>query len=308
MTKVHVAPVMSDEMRGAVQAGGGQLVDDAAAADAVIWTIPGQADQLKELLTRSNARWVQLPFAGIESFFAAGAIDDSRVWTCTKGVYGPATGEHALALILAVARQIHTHARERKWGESGFGRPERRVAGTTVVIIGTGGIGRWLARALRLLEVRVIGVNRSGNELEGAERTVTVDRLAEVVGEADFVVVAAASTPATRHLVDGQLLKAMKPDAWVVNVARGSLIDTDALVEALEQGRIGGAALDVTDPEPLPEGHPLWGLDNVLITPHVANTWDMAVPELLALIERNVRAFGAGDDRLEGLVDARAGY
>jgi phosphoglycerate dehydrogenase-like enzyme len=136
---------------------------------------------------------------------------------------------------------------------------------------------------------------------------VTVDRLPEVVGDADYLVIAAASTPETRHLVDAALLARMKPDAWIVNVARGPLIDTDALVTALEDGKIGGAALDVTDPEPLPEGHPLWTMDNVLITPHVANTWDMAVPELLALIERNVAAFAAGRP-LEGLVDASAGY
>lgn len=305
--RIHVAPLVSDEMKAAVEAGGGQLVDDVAAADAVIWTIPGQADQLKQLLADSPARWVQLPFAGIEAFFAADAIDDSRTWTCTKGIYGPATGERALALMLAVARQLHTHARERKWAESGFGRPERRLTGATVVIIGTGGIGRWLARALQPLGARVIGVNRSGADLDGAERTVTVDRLTEVVGEADFLVVAAASTAATRHLVDAELLKAMRPDVWIVNVARGPLIDTDALVEALEQARIGGAALDVTDPEPLPEDHPLWRFDNVLITPHVANTWDMAVPELLAVIERNVLAFAAGEP-LEGVVDPQAGY
>ena len=305
--KVHVAPFVSDEMKAAVESGGGAISDDPEAADAVVWTIPGQAEQLKELLEKSPARWVQLPFAGIEAFFEAGAITDERTWSCTKGVYGPATGEHALALMLGVACALHTHARDRKWAEAGFGRPERRLAGATVVIVGTGGIGAFIARALAPLEAQVIGVNRSGKALDGAARTVTVDRLSEVVGDADYLVVAAASTPETRHLVDAALLARMKPDAWIVNVARGPLIDTDALVTALEDGKIGGAALDVTDPEPLPEGHPLWTMDNVLITPHVANTWDMAVPELLALIERNVAAFAAGRP-LEGLVDASAGY
>lgn len=305
--RVHVAPVMSDEIKAAIEAGGGEVTENSGAADAVVWTVPFQAEDLKELLLESSARWVQLPFAGIESFFVAGTIDTERTWTCTKGVYGPATGEHALALMLGAARQLHTHARDRRWADAGFGRPERRLAGSTVVIVGTGGIGIFLARALGPLEALVIGVNRSGRPLQGAARTVTVDSLPEVVGEADFLVLAAASTPATHRLVDAGLLSKMKPDAWIVNVARGPLVDTDALVAALTEQRIGGAALDVTDPEPLPEGHPLWGLDNVLITPHVANTWDMAVPELLALLERNVAAFAAGRP-LEGLVDASLGY
>jgi phosphoglycerate dehydrogenase-like enzyme len=99
----------------------------------------------------------------------------------------------------------------------------------------------------------------------------------------------------------------MGPQAWLVNVARGALVDTDALVEALANGVIGGAALDVTDPEPLADGHPLWDLDNVVITPHVANTWDMALPELAALVGRNVERFARGE-QLEGRVNAAAGY
>ncbi|MQB00085.1 MAG: hydroxyacid dehydrogenase, partial [Actinobacteria bacterium] len=106
---------------------------------------------------------------------------------------------------------------------------------------------------------------------------------------------------------DARRLALMKPHAWLVNVARGAHVDTDALVAALEARSIGGAALDVTEPEPLPEGHPLWGMDNALITSHVANTWDMALPELRAMVERNVSAFAAGRE-LEGLVDIDLGY
>jgi phosphoglycerate dehydrogenase-like enzyme len=155
--------------------------------------------------------------------------------------------------------------------------------------------------------VRIIGMNRSGKPLEGAERTVRVGELLDVVGEADWVVLAAASTPETRHLIDDEVMTAMRDSAWIVNVARGAIIDTDALVAALVAGRIGGAALDVTDPEPLPDGHPLWDIPNAIITPHVANTWDMAVPELVGMVARNVAHFAAGEP-LEGLVDPTAGY
>lgn len=305
--RIHVAPVVSDELRDAVERGGGEIVDDPGAADAVIWVVPFQADELKALLEKSSARWVQLPFAGIESFFAAGTIDQAHTWTCTKGVYGPACAEHALALMLAAARRIPQHSRNREWRAGGFGSPERRLAGSTMLIVGAGGIGRALIDMLGPMAVRVIAVNRSGRPVAGAEKTATANALSELVPEADWIVVTAASTPETRHMFDAGLLARMKPEAWIVNVARGELIDTDALVEALRAGRLGGAALDVTDPEPLPEDHPLWGFDNVLITPHVANTWDMAVPELLAMVERNVASFAAGGS-LEGLVDPIAGY
>ena len=118
---------------------------------------------------------------------------------------------------------------------------------------------------------------------------------------------AAALTDETRGLFDGLMLEYMKEDAWLINVARGGLVVTDDLVKALDYRTIGGAALDVTDPEPVPDSHLLWFLDNVLITPHVANTWDMALPELTALVRRNVRHFAEGEP-LEGVVDVAAGY
>jgi phosphoglycerate dehydrogenase-like enzyme len=104
-----------------------------------------------------------------------------------------------------------------------------------------------------------------------------------------------------------QMLSKMGPQAWLINVARGGIVDTEALVDALRAGRIGGAALDVTDPEPLPDGHPLWSLENAIVTPHVANTWEMALPELRALVGRNVAHFAA-DEPLEGVVDPATGY
>jgi phosphoglycerate dehydrogenase-like enzyme len=127
------------------------------------------------------------------------------------------------------------------------------------------------------------------------------------VGDADYVVLAAALTPQTHHLFDAAMLEYMRPSAWLINVARGGLIDTDALVRALTRDELGGVGLDVTDPEPLPDDHPLWSLPNAMITPHVANTWAMALPELAALVTRNVEAF-ASDLPLEGRVDVQAGY
>lgn len=299
-------PRASAELKAAVEAGGGELVD-AAGAEAIIWTDPAHPEALAETLSSSSAHWVQLPFAGIESFFAADVIDDAHTWTCAKGIYGPSTAEHALTLLLASARLLNLHIRSTTWlGRPGRGAPERRLGTSTVLIVGTGGIGSALVEMLRPLGTEVIAVNRSGRALAGV-RTERARDLDQVLGLVDFVVIAAAATPATTRMFDAKRFEAMKNDAWLVNVARGSLVDTDDLVAALESGTIGGAALDVTDPEPLPDGHPLFDLENAIITPHIANTWDMALPELAGLVERNVAAFARGEP-LEGLVDPALGY
>lgn len=303
---IALEPFADDGLKAAVHEGGAVLVG-AAEANGLVWTDPGDPDALKETLATSPARWVQLPFAGIETFVEAGAIDPARTWTCAKGIYGHSCAEHALALMLAAARRLHHHVRNRKWEPGGLGRPEVRLKDKTIVVLGTGGIGKALVPMVTPLGARVIGVNRSGRPLEGAVDTVTAGRLEEVAARADYLVVAAAVTVQTRGIVGGAVLHALPRHAWVVNVARGILIDTPALLGALTNRAIGGAALDVTDPEPLPAGHPLWALDNVIVTPHVANTWDMALPELTELVARNVANFVAGRD-LEGPVDTEAGY
>ena len=304
--RVAIRPSRTEEIERAVVEGGGTVVE-LENADALVWTDPRNPQELAETLERSEVDWVQLPFAGIETFFEAGVIDPSLTWTCAKGIYGPACAEHALALMLAVARRLHVHARANSWSKLGLDSPEYRLEGKTVAVVGTGGIGSALVPMVRPLGMRLVGVNRSGRALEGAERTVPTDELESVLAVADFVVVAAALTDATRHLFDSSKLAAMRSDAWIVNVARGGLIDTDALVDALRAGDIGGAALDVTDPEPLPDDHPLWELENCLITPHVANTWAMGQAELPHLVRRNVAARAAGEE-LEGLVDPDLGY
>jgi len=304
--KVAVVPIAVDIYSEAVTRAGGRLASPEN-ADAVVWTDALDADGLRRLLASSAARWVQLPFAGIERFVAAGVVDRSRTWTCAKGIYGPAVAEHVLALMLAAARQIHRHVAVHEWLPDSHEVRHRRLAGTTALVVGTGGIGRALAGFLAPLGVRIVAVNRSGTPMPGAESTHTVGAFHELVGDADWVVLAAAQTAETTGMVDADALKRMKTDAWIVNVARGGLVDTDALVDALREGRIGGAALDVTDPEPLPGDHPLWHLPNVIITSHTANTFRMAAPELAALVERNVAHFAAGEP-LEGLVDPALGY
>lgn len=304
--RVALSPFGEPGLVAAVQAGGGDVADPSE-AEALVWTNPIDPQGLKELLRDSPIRWVQLPFAGIEEFVAAGVLDEQRTWTCTKGAYGAACAEHALALILAASRLLHVHVRAGTWRPGGLGSPERRVEGTTAVVVGTGGIGAAFAPMARAVGMGVIGVNRSGRPLQGATRTVTVNDLHGVLPDADYVVVAAALTPETRGLFGRREFDLMSDRSWLVNVARGGHVQTDALVEALAEGSIAGAALDVTEPEPLPDDHPLWSFDNVIITPHVANTWDMALPALRSMVQRNVERFGRGEP-LEGLVDPALGY
>jgi phosphoglycerate dehydrogenase-like enzyme len=295
------------ELLDAVTEGGGTLTDGPE-ADGIVWVDPGDPDGLGDAVEDSPARWIQLPFAGIEPFVTAGVIDPGRVWTCAKGIYGESCAEHALAFMLVAAHRMHIHLRAARWmAEDDKSREQRFHGRASVVIVGTGGIGRSLATMLVPFDARVVAVNRSGRELEEADRTVTIDHLPEVLPDADYVVLAASTTDETKGMFDAATLARMKSDAWLVNVARGALVDTDALVEALENGVIGGAALDVTAPEPLPDGHRLWSLDNAIITPHVANTWVMGLPALSALVARNVAKFAAGEE-LEGLVDPALGY
>jgi phosphoglycerate dehydrogenase-like enzyme len=301
--RVAVAPTSGryESLVEAVRAGGGELVE-VAAAEALVWADAARPDLLPEVLaTGHSLRWVQLPFAGIENF--THLLDTDRIWTCGKGVYAPPVAEHALAMTLAGLRHLVGYARAGEWS----GPVGRNLLGASVVVLGGGEITVELLRMLAPFGVTTTVVRKRPDPLPGADRTIGVDGLDEALGAADVVVLALALTPETVGILDARRLALLPPHAWVVNVARGRHIVTDDLVAALEAGRMGGAALDVTEPEPLPADHPLWRLPNVLITPHVGNTPEMGVPLLAERVRENVRRFAAGEPLL-GLVDVELGY
>ncbi|QBI19845.1 hydroxyacid dehydrogenase [Egibacter rhizosphaerae] len=305
--RVAVTPTRVEEIEAAVQAGGATLATPET-ADAIVWTSPADIEALRAVLGPQH-RWVALPIAGVEQWLASGIIDDTRTWTCAKGVYAPGVAEHAAAMVLAGAKQLPAAARADEWGAAPVGR---RLEHASTLVVGTGGIGRRVAALLAPFGSRVVGVNRHGRPVPEFERTHPADQLHDAATTADFLVLCCALTPRTRGLVGQELLDRLPPGGWVVNVARGGLVDTDALVRSLRSGHLGGAALDVTDPEPLPRDHPLWSFPNVLITPHIANPhdgipWSAHLPELAAHIERNVRAYLSEGD-LEGRVDGTEGY
>jgi phosphoglycerate dehydrogenase-like enzyme len=304
--RVLVAPPTERAyLRDAVVAGGGIVVDSARDADAVVWTSPRTPHDLRALLdAHPHVRFVQLPWAGIEPYVSV--LDRDRVWCGGQGVYSDDVAEHALAMTLALLRRLPARARASSWGApAGLS-----LRGANVCILGGGGIAASLLALLKPFACRALVVRK--RLLPCGDAVIVLfgdDGHRHAIAEADVVVVALALTDETRHVIDATVLASMKKSAVLVNVARGGHVDTNALIDALNRGDIAGAALDVTDPEPLPVDHALWSASNVLITPHTANTPEMAVPVLSARIAHNIRALVDGDDHaLRGVIDVDLGY
>jgi phosphoglycerate dehydrogenase-like enzyme len=304
---IAVMPRPAAVFTTAVRAAGGEISELSPATRGLIWLSYRQSDLLGSTLAANpQIQWVQLPWAGVDAFSAilAEQARPDLLWTSAKGAYAQPVAEHALALSLALLRVLPQRARASSWSSTAEGRS---LYGRSIVIIGAGGIAVELIRLLEPFGTSITVVRRSDKPVRGADRTVATASLAEVLPTADLVIVAAALTEDTRHLIGATELALMRPDANLVNIARGPLVDTDALTVALAAGMIAGAALDVTDPEPLPDGHPLWSESRCLITPHSADTPEMTAPLLAERIQLNVRAFLA-DGRFVGVVDPRAGY
>ena len=275
-----------------------------------VWTATGwekgyqPADLADVLRANPRIRWVQLPWAGIEPYAAAGVLDPQRTWTCGKGVYARPVAEHALALALAGLHHLKPYSEARSW----TAQVGASLASGRVVVFGGGGITRELVGLLGPFDCDVTVVRKRPAPMAGVARVLGPQEAGPaVLSGADVVVLALALTPETDGFFGRAQLDGMAPHAWLVNVARGRHVVTDDLVAALQAGTVGGAALDVTEPEPLPDGHPLWLLPNCLITPHTANTYEMAVPLLSARIADNVRRFAAGEPLL-GPVSPELGY
>jgi phosphoglycerate dehydrogenase-like enzyme len=292
----------------AVTSAGGTVGPLSAETRGLVWLSERRASDLAEILeSHPGIEWVQLPWAGVDPFvplLTEYAEESLPLWTSAKGCYSEPVAEHALALSLALLRFLPQKSNSTSWAPNRLGQS---MYGRNVLIVGAGGIAVELMRLLEPFEASITIVRRSASAVAGASRTVTASELADVLPDADLVVLAAASTDETAHMIGAAELSLMKPSAVLVNIARGALIDTDALVDALQSGSIAGAGLDVTDPEPLPDGHPLWREPACVITSHSADTLEMTAPLLAGRIRTNVEAF-LGDGRFVGVVDPRAGY
>lgn len=304
--RIAVLPEPAEIFVDAVIAGGGVVAPLSPETRGIVWLSEKHAAELGTVLDENpNVSWVQLPWAGVDAFADILATHAGRVlWTSAKGAYSEPVAEQALALTLATLRNFPAKTRQASWQSPKTGLS---LYGLHVLIVGAGGIARELIRLLSVFDVEVTVVRRSSGPMPGADHTVTTDRLAEALPHADVVVIAAASTGKTAKLFGAAEFELMKASAVLVNVARGALVDTDALVAALDTGAIAGAGLDVTAPEPLPDGHPLWSQPTCIVTSHSADTPEMTAPLLANRVRLNTEAF-LGDGRFVGVVDAVAGY
>lgn len=266
-----------------------------------------------ELLRRAQKlRWTQAWSAGVDRYVELEELIEREdlVLTNMQGVHGPAIADHAMSMLLAHTRGLRDWfgaMDERAWNR---GRAQEMTAlrGRTMLVVGMGGIGSEVASRAKAFGMRVTATVRTARPApDYVDRLGTADELDELLPEADVVAVCVPLTDETRGMFDAERIARMKPGAYLINIARGQIVDTEALLAALESGHLAGAGLDVTDPEPLPSDHPLWERADVLITPHVAARAEITQDRRWALFRENVRRFGAGEPLLN-VVDKEAGY
>jgi phosphoglycerate dehydrogenase-like enzyme len=227
------------------------------------------------------------------------------VVTRSPGVFGPWMAEYVLAWCLSVTQRMAAYRAaqaRREWIQH---EPPDRLAGKTIAIVGLGDIGRTVARAAAVMGMRVIGVTRSGRRVAGVERVYVRRELRRALAAADFVVLVVPLNDATRGMIGEAELAAMRESAWLINIGRGALVDDSALVRALQRRTIAGAVLDVFTTEPLPPAHPLWSLDNAVITPHISGP---NLPEEIAPVFNDNLARYLSGRPLKHVVDRRRGY
>jgi phosphoglycerate dehydrogenase-like enzyme len=257
-----------------------------------------------------NMKWLHLNFTGVGAYGEPGFLPDGVLLTNSTGAYGEAIGEYLLALLLSMMKKLSLYRDQQKlglWRDLG---PVRSVMGSRVLVVGLGDIGRAFARRVSALGGRVTGLRRSaGDEPEYVEHVYTLDRLDQLLPEADVVAMCLPDTALTRGLISRERLASMKKDAFFLNIGRGNVVDNVALAELLAAGHLAGAAMDVTEPEPLPEGHPLWAAPNMVLTPHVAGQFHLEdiLEKVVSISCANLSRFVAGEP-LYNLVDKEAGY
>lgn len=302
MVQIAMEPKAFPEYLTAAAEAGGEVVPLTKNVEALIWLDYSQPQALAELLDANpQIKWVQLPFAGVDAF--ADIIRRPILFTSAKGSYREPVAEHALALSLAMMRIIPERVLTKTWGR----QFADSLYDSNVLIFGGGGITAELLKLLAPFRVKATVIRKNPAPMVGAEATLGFDQLDNELPKVDLVILAAALTDETRYLFDAKKFALMKQTSYLVNIARGPMVNTMDLIEALNNGVIAGAAVDVTDPEPLPDGHPLWSAKNIIITPHTADTRKQVVRLFSDRIRENVLAYGQGKPMV-GVVDPQLGY
>jgi phosphoglycerate dehydrogenase-like enzyme len=284
------------------------LPDGFEVADVVIpWGVSTQ-----QLASMQRLRWVQTVSAGVDRMDFEELRRRGIPLTNSSGIHANNIAEHIMSLMLAFARKLPYLVREQeqhRWSSEVGRISSFEITGQTLLVLGLGKIGEQLAVRGKGMQMRVIATRRriEIDRESVADEVFPLSALAERIGEADHVAITLPLTRDTEGLFSAALIEKMKPGAYLYNIGRGSIIDQDALIKALQSGRLGGAGLDVTTPEPLPAASPLWDLDNVIITPHTSGSSPKLMERAVALWIDNLKRFLAGEP-LRNVVDLDAGY
>lgn len=266
------------------------------------------------LAAAPNLHWVQATSAGVDRYIGMPELrdNDQIVFTNMQGMHGPTIADHVMGMLLVLTRDLRIHAQDARRGEwtrggSGVFEPVA-LEGRTMLVVGLGGIGREVAKRAKGFGMTVWATKRTPTEPPSyVDRQETSDQLMAMLPDADVVVLCVPLTEETRGMIGTEAFAAMTPGSYLINIARGPVVDTDALMLALQNGTLAGAGLDVTDPEPLPAEHPLWQIPNVLITPHVAARSSLTSDDWARLYRENLNRFANGQPLLN-VVDKQVGY
>lgn len=251
-------------------------------------------DELMKKATR--LQWIQSMATGVDYIINLPSLRKEILITSTRGMHGPQMSEMAFLHMLNLTRNYPRMLRNqdrRVWERW----PQPLLSGKTVGILGIGVIAEELARKCKAFKMKVYGISKTAREVEGIDRFYSREELPRVAAEIDYLIVLVPYSPETHKIVNAKVLSAMKPTAYLINIARGQVIDEEALIEALKNRKIAGAGLDVFNEEPLPKDHPFWGMENVIVSPHVAGMSNIYAEQLLPIFEENLRRFLKGERR-----------
>ena len=263
-------------------------------SDILVTFGPMMADHVVKDAT--NLKWIQALGTGVDGIVDQPSLRDDVLVTNLHGIHGAPVSEAAIMLMLALSRDLPRSVRSQqrhKWDRF----PAMLLKDKTVAIFGVGVIAEELAPKCKAFGMTVVGITSAKRAVAGFDKMYERDELERAVREIDYLVLLTPYSPATRGIVGAKVFSAMKPTSYLVNLARGGVVDEDALIRALEQGQIAGAALDVFTQEPLPEDHPFWKMERVIITPHLGGFYDAYPAHALPIIEENLRRFLAGDTK-----------
>ena len=279
--------------------------EDVADASIILGHVPAEMLQFAEKL-----EWLQLSSAGADRYFNSDTLPENVVLTNAVGAYGLTVSEHMTAFTFSLMRRFPQYSRNQFNHEWKIMGDVKSVQGSTVLVIGMGDIGTAYAKQMRALGANVIGVRRIQKPMPAVfSEQFTIDRLDEILPRADVVAMVIPGSDATRKIMNSERFALMKDGSYLINVGRGISVDTDALIDALNSGKLAGAALDVTDPEPLPKDNELWDIDNVIITPHAAGNYllEGTLERVVEILTENLGNYLNGRP-LRNIVDRNFGY